>query len=699
MKNIDKKRNHLEFHLTNNSINIQTTSLKNNINRNTSFNHKNIRSNKFKKLTEIQLSTLNKDINPKKINFPTLKKSTLKSFVFKKKVENHEKKFFDSNIKYILKSNNSKIKNLSISSKETKIISEEGRENIENIENNIFSPTTIKNIILNKENDLFSVFHFIKSNNLYIFIKNSKTEEYFKKNNNLKKNNVYEIIENIELPSAYKPRMNKYEDMPQCLIDVCTNGNITLIKNEDNCNLIWKLLSPEKMRELIRKLNKNQKFNHFPCTYQIGLKDNMYIHFKLYKKLFPDLYDFVPNTYILPNDAEKFEKIYKKNKNILWIVKPVNMSRGRGVHLLKDMNELKELIKKSRDENAIPDLISRYLDKPHLINKKKYDLRIYVLVASFSPLRIYLYYNGLVRFATEDYQQGNYDNIYIHITNYSINKNNSNYKSNQKNNNDIENNEDNADIEEDDSSKWSLVEYRNYFKKLGLDDTMKDIWKQIEEIIIKSLITIARENCQEISINKKNSLFELYGYDILIDESFKAWLIEVNVNPSLHCTSPLDLSIKTDLIADIFNIIGISPFNHNNNETVYNYEMLKNRENKKETEKHYPNKIKLKSLKLPFLYNLNGNKRFDKNLINIRTAIVQKFDIENLKNRTTEYDNEYYKKIIEIYKEEKIRSTLTGFEMIFPRKDNIEFYSKIMAKTNSIHDTNIVLWEHILNNE
>ena len=343
MKNIDKKRNHLEFHLTNNSINIQTTSLKNNINRNTSFNHKNIRSNKFKKLTEIQLSTLNKDINPKKINFPTLKKSTLKSFVFKKKVENHEKKFFDSNIKYILKSNNSKIKNLSISSKETKIISEEGSENIENIQNNIFSPTTIKNIILNKENDLFSVFHFIKSNNLYIFIKNSKTEEYFKKNNNLQNNNVYEIIENIELPSAYKPRMNKYEDMPQCLIDVCANGNITLIKNEDNCNLIWKLLSPEKMRELIRKLNKNQKFNHFPCTYQIGLKDNMYIHFKLYKKLFPDLYDFVPNTYILPNDAEKFEKIYKKNKSILWIVKPVNMSRGRGVHLLKNMNELKEL--------------------------------------------------------------------------------------------------------------------------------------------------------------------------------------------------------------------------------------------------------------------------------------------------------------------------------------------------------------------
>ena len=449
------------------------------------------------------------------------------------------------------------------------------------------------------------------------------------------------------------------------------------------------------MRELIRRLNKNQKFNHFPCTYQIGLKDNMYLHFKKYKKLFPDLYNFVSDTYILPNDAEIFEKIYKKKKNVKWIVKPVNMSRGRGVHLLRDLAELKDLIKKSREENSIPDLISRYLDKPHLINKKKYDLRIYVLVASFSPLRIYLYNNGLVRFATEEYQQGNYDNIYIHITNYSINKNNTNYKSNQFSNNDRENNENNLDYEEDSSSKWSLVEYRNYFKKLGLIDTMNDIWKQIENIIIKSLITVVKENCQEISINKNNSLFELYGYDILIDESFKAWLIEVNVNPSLQCTSPLDLNIKTDLVTDIFNIIGITPFNHNNNEIVYNYEMAKNRENEKEKS----NKIyKARTLRLPYLYNISAKKIFDKNLINIRTSIVQKFDIDNLKNRTIEYDNDYYKKIIEIYNEEKLRAELTEFSMIFPRKDNIQFYSKIMAKTNSITDTNIVLWEHILNN-
>ena len=126
--------------------------------------------------------------------------------------------------------------------------------------------------------------------------------------------------------------------------------------------------------------------------------------------------------------------------------------------------------------------------------------------------------------------------------------------------------------------------------------------------------------------------------------------------------------------------------------------MIKNKENEKEKE-NYHKKNKSKSLRLPYLYNLSGNKKFDKTIINIRTTIVQNFNIENLKIKTNEYENEYYKKIVETYKEEKIRAGLTKFSMIFPKKDNIEFYSKIMVKTNSINDTNIVLWEHILNNE
>ena len=262
-----------------------------------------------------------------------------------------------------------------------------------------------------------------------------------------------------------------------------------------------------------------------------------------------------------------------------------------------------------------------------------------------------------------------------------------------------ENMEEKEEEKDDLSSKWSLVEYRNYFKKLGRNNLINNIWAQIEDIIIKSLLTVSSDNCKEISANKNNSLFELYGYDILIDESFKAWLLEVNVNPSLHCTSPLDLSIKTDLVTDVFNIIGILPFNHNYGEPVYNYEMMKDKINKEKEGKSPIKKEKNKNMKLPKLYYGNNSNNNDKDLMALRLSVVQKFNIDNLKNKIPEYDNRYYKNIIEIYKEEKLRANLTGFSMIFPKKENIEFYSKILAKEDKIIDTNIVLWEYILNNE
>lgn len=61
---------------------------------------------------------------------------------------------------------------------------------------------------------------------------------------------------------------------------------------------------------------------------------------------------------------------------------------------------------------------------PHLINGLKYDLRLYVLVTSYDPLRIYLYEEGLTRFATENYttKKKGVNKKYIHLTNYSVNK-------------------------------------------------------------------------------------------------------------------------------------------------------------------------------------------------------------------------------------------------------------------------------------
>ena len=65
------------------------------------------------------------------------------------------------------------------------------------------------------------------------------------------------------------------------------------------------------------------------------------------------------------------------------------------------------------------------MTKPYLIDGFKFDLRLYVLVNGISPLRVYLWNDGLARFATVPYEipnQKNMSNLFMHLTNYAINK-------------------------------------------------------------------------------------------------------------------------------------------------------------------------------------------------------------------------------------------------------------------------------------
>jgi hypothetical protein len=120
-------------------------------------------------------------------------------------------------------------------------------------------------------------------------------------------------------------------------------------------------------------------------------------------------------------------------------------------------------------------------------------------------------------------------------------------------------NNDNAD-RDDQGNKWSLAALSKHLENIGAD--MNLLWSRIYDLLIKSLICIephvvgAMKKIPTIRTN----CFELYGYDILIDEFLKPWVMEVNLSPSLSADSPLDMAIKSSLLTDTFNLIGIKKF-------------------------------------------------------------------------------------------------------------------------------------------
>ena len=91
---------------------------------------------------------------------------------------------------------------------------------------------------------------------------------------------------------------------------------------------------------------------------------------------------------------------------------------------------------------------------------------------------------------------------------------------------------------------------------------MSLMWSRIYDVIIKT--TISGEHYVSQQIKKyglhRNNCFEIFGYDILIDSDLKPWLVEVNLSPALATESPLDLTIKGNLLADTFNLVGVRRF-------------------------------------------------------------------------------------------------------------------------------------------
>jgi hypothetical protein len=186
------------------------------------------------------------------------------------------------------------------------------------------------------------------------------------------------------------------------------------------------------------------------------------------------------------------------------------------------------------------------LTNPLLINGHKFDLRIYVVITSYEPLRVYVFKEGLARFASETYtSKVDKDNMFMHLTNYSINKKNDNFVKNQN-------------MEQDDVGfKWSLTAFCKHLEQVGID--MPLLWSRIYDVIIKTII--AGEHYVQAGMKKYNlhrrNCFEVFGYDVILDSELKPWLLEVNLSPSLACESPLDLTIKSNLVADTFNLVGV----------------------------------------------------------------------------------------------------------------------------------------------
>lgn len=175
-------------------------------------------------------------------------------------------------------------------------------------------------------------------------------------------------------------------------------------------------------------------------------------------------------------------------------------------------------------------ILQKYLEQPLLYNNRKFDIRMWVIVDHC--LNVFMFKEGHLKASSEEYNCNNMD-PFVHLTNYSVQKNSSNFSKYEFGN----------EISFSDFQKF-LESNKNKIK------IFEDILPQIKSIIDLSMNSVGK------NLNKRNSnfCFQMFGYDFIIDKNFKVWLLEINDNPGLSESSPLIKILVPRMIDDCFRL-------------------------------------------------------------------------------------------------------------------------------------------------
>ncbi|XP_069869058.1 tubulin polyglutamylase TTLL11-like isoform X1 [Dipodomys merriami] len=275
--------------------------------------------------------------------------------------------------------------------------------------------------------------------------------------------------------------------------------------------------------------------NKFPGMTEMVRKITLSRAVRIMQTLFPEEYNFYPRSWILPEELQLFTAQVQmvKEGDPSWkptfIVKPDGGCQGDGIYLIKDPSD----IRLTGTLQSRPAVVQEYICKPLLIDKLKFDIRLYVLLKSLDPLEIYIAKDGLSRFCTEPYQEPNSQNmhhVFMHLTNYSLNIHSNNF------------------IHSDSANTGSKRTFSSILYRLsskGVD--IKKVWSDIISLVIKTVIALTPElkvfYHLDIPTGRPGpTCFQILGFDILLMKNLKPMLLEVNANPSMRIEHEHELS-------------------------------------------------------------------------------------------------------------------------------------------------------------
>ncbi|XP_060518271.1 tubulin glycylase 3A-like isoform X2 [Cylas formicarius] len=216
-------------------------------------------------------------------------------------------------------------------------------------------------------------------------------------------------------------------------------------------------------------------------------------------------------------------------KNI-WIVKPGNKCRGRGIQLIKSVAEVDKLM-----GLKMKYVVQKYIERPFTIHNTKFDIRQWFMVTNVQPLTIWMYRDSYLRFSGQLFDLDNFHES-LHLTNYAIQCKYSNG--------------DRRDRALPDDNMWDCHSFRAYLKQIGsMEKWHEVIYPGMRESIVCTMLS------SQDTMDRRPNTFEIYGADFMVSEDFRPWLLEINCSPDLSYSTSVTSRLCAQCMEDIVKVV------------------------------------------------------------------------------------------------------------------------------------------------
>ncbi|CAE7768329.1 TTL [Symbiodinium sp. CCMP2592] len=282
--------------------------------------------------------------------------------------------------------------------------------------------------------------------------------------------------------------------------------------------------------------------NHFEknalISSKAGLRETMVGYYTSHSR---DPFGAIPMTFVVRTGSgdpefvrwlESFEEL-RARKESVWLVKPGDKAnQGKGIVICDSVEEVRDAI----DSKSRSWVIQKYIEKPFLIHKRKFDIRSYCLLAQDPEgvLHGYFYRQAYLRTTSSNFTLATKDR-FVHLNNDAVQKHGDSYGKFEA------------------ANKMSLSEFQSYLDAHHGRDCLSihsGLLPQMKALMADTLRAVG----PKINPRGIQHCFEVFGFDFMVDEHFRVWLIEVNTNPSLDPCCSLLLSMIPKMLDEALSL-------------------------------------------------------------------------------------------------------------------------------------------------